>query len=1207
MPNSASIDQLAAKELLDRVVDKTTGTFKNHSVRIGNSSAVRIDKMKSDRIPFQGFRTATRIASGTEGLRKSAARALSIMARPGKLSAGKLLGAIKATQEYASRLARLGSQVRSGTLELYAPLVESLSNDELSKVFQMFQTPEADLLMTALAYEGRSNSEASDARRCSEVLFDMQALVIKELGNRTSRDTIEREIQKDPSKARELQAMAPRSLSEQYAPQEQRPEAVEHKGDLGTSSMAALAEISAHGATKRENEAGEALEAMRRRNYKTLSPKELGNMLRSSEITINMGGISALSGNSFLVNKDSPMLNIFHLNEQGIKAKGEGYLRKRDSVEKLIFPEFDGQAPKGDERPIYGALNTGRFQTGAARSYGRQMVVVLKPEVMRRATFSIDDSFYAPLAKVTPEKIETFYSLLDGTCSPELARELRDPASKRGALLKKYLENASRMESMPISTFTKMPSFLPEEEEESVQGLMVSVFGDKEGTRNRMASYDSLENLFSGLDDVNGAMMAKAAERFKENGGGRFCLSGNYIEAQVHGPIIPSRDIAEVRINLSEFDTDADRQTAKERALAFGKATGAKITFIKDGTSDIDDSKGSAFYDEGLEISSDHLDPKDIERLVNDKLENPGAALKELLGQSTMSNKLRRRLAGNGDVLMGNALRRALGKFAEAVRNTKPQPGEDTHSVLFVERMFKEAVMPMLELKASLLEELDKLDFETEDQKTAFETWVRSAGKLRSPEELRTIHDCAKDFVPVLKAIAQNPGMAPDKILQTLYSATPGMKEKLNALFASIIASGKENDFGPDDKNNEVERVISMALSLAAKGNPPMDEAAQKALCDALNSNAMNSEYSMISNLISNFDKDLNNKNIGSGHQASNDFNVLNDIANTFVIARQTIAYNLGSVPPEPNLLLDPSFLSPATRGLIDMLSPTAGRIMERYPARAAFPAPASPQAMPANDAQRRQFLVSILDDYVPLERTFERGTSTHGRGHIARTYIFAKAMSSMLEENGVKVDLNAVLCGIAGHNVGREEGGDDRWEQQSAQKTVEAMRSKFPGAMGEQYENAFKAAIITGGPVQTTEAMLLHAADSLDYGRVGTFDLSRFGFLNVPDGDDPSASAQKIRNELKREADLLERITNPLCQYRNLLNHISEEMLDAPASELESLREDRAAILDGIAKAFEEESKLSSEQLMTDFENVLRDNQNMFPLLSRYYFGNAQ
>ena len=199
MPNSTSIDQLAAKELRDRGVDKSTGTFKNHSVRIGNSSAVRIDKMKSDRIPFQGFRTATRIASGTEGLRKSAARALSIMARPGKLSAGKLLGAIKATQEYASRLARLGSQVRSGTLELYAPLVESLSNDELSKVFQMFQTPEADLLMTALAYEGRSNSEASDARRCSEVLFDMQALVIKELGNRTSRDTIEREIQKDPS------------------------------------------------------------------------------------------------------------------------------------------------------------------------------------------------------------------------------------------------------------------------------------------------------------------------------------------------------------------------------------------------------------------------------------------------------------------------------------------------------------------------------------------------------------------------------------------------------------------------------------------------------------------------------------------------------------------------------------------------------------------------------------------------------------------------------------------------------------------------------------------------------------------------------------------------------------------------------------------------------------------------------------------------
>ncbi len=105
MPNPASIDQLAAKELLDRGVDKSTGTFKNHSVRIGNSSAVRIDKMKSDRIPFQGFGTATRIASGTEGLRKSAARALSIMARPGKLSAGKLLGAMGEQYENAFKAA----------------------------------------------------------------------------------------------------------------------------------------------------------------------------------------------------------------------------------------------------------------------------------------------------------------------------------------------------------------------------------------------------------------------------------------------------------------------------------------------------------------------------------------------------------------------------------------------------------------------------------------------------------------------------------------------------------------------------------------------------------------------------------------------------------------------------------------------------------------------------------------------------------------------------------------------------------------------------------------------------------------------------------------------------------------------------------------------------------------------------------------------
>lgn len=160
---------------------------------------------------------------------------------------------------------------------------------------------------------------------------------------------------------------------------------------------------------------------------------------------------------------------------------------------------------------------------------------------------------------------------------------------------------------------------------------------------------------------------------------------------------------------------------------------------------------------------------------------------------------------------------------------------------------------------------------------------------------------------------------------------------------------------------------------------------------------------------------------------------------------------------------------------------------------------------------------------------------------------------------------------------------------------------------MGEDYEKAVRAAIVTGGP-QTTEAMLLHAADSLDYGRVGPMDLSRFGFLKAPEGESTSDSAVSMRKELAREADLLERITNPLCQYRQTLDHLTYAKLDAlNAEDLARIDGDREALKDAIAKAFEKESENSSEDFMGKFEKVLSDNQGLFPLLSRYYFASGK
>ena len=94
-------------------------------------------------------------------------------------------------------------------------------------------------------------------------------------------------------------------------------------------------------------------------------------------------------------------------------------------------------------------------------------------------------------------------------------------------------------------------------------------------------------------------------------------------------------------------------------------------------------------------------------------------------------------------------------------------------------------------------------------------------------------------------------------------------------------------------------------------------------------------------------------------------------------------------------------------------------------------------------------------------ERTFERGTSVHGRGHIARAFIFASVMCSMLEEQGVPMDRNAVLCGITGHDLGRQAAAPTRWEDRSANMTVAAMKTAFGDAThGADYEQAVRTAL---------------------------------------------------------------------------------------------------------------------------------------------------
>lgn len=117
---------------------------------------------------------------------------LAALAAPGSLDAGKLLGLLKAQQTYLERLDKLNrldpaQKQDADGLWMFTKEVEGLSNEKLAAIFQKFNSPEMDLLQTALMREGQINPQAKDARMAASRLFNVQALVLKEIGNRAAR------------------------------------------------------------------------------------------------------------------------------------------------------------------------------------------------------------------------------------------------------------------------------------------------------------------------------------------------------------------------------------------------------------------------------------------------------------------------------------------------------------------------------------------------------------------------------------------------------------------------------------------------------------------------------------------------------------------------------------------------------------------------------------------------------------------------------------------------------------------------------------------------------------------------------------------------------------------------------------------------------------------------------------------------------------
>ena len=59
MSSRIHADPVLQQQLAQRGITEKTGIFGQHKVQLGTASPIRLDSIKGNSVPFQGFRTAT--------------------------------------------------------------------------------------------------------------------------------------------------------------------------------------------------------------------------------------------------------------------------------------------------------------------------------------------------------------------------------------------------------------------------------------------------------------------------------------------------------------------------------------------------------------------------------------------------------------------------------------------------------------------------------------------------------------------------------------------------------------------------------------------------------------------------------------------------------------------------------------------------------------------------------------------------------------------------------------------------------------------------------------------------------------------------------------------------------------------------------------------------------------------------------------------
>ena len=606
--------------------------FSAQPIRVGDQ-ALRIDKIGTDEIHAEGFGLPAKVEGTTISIRdtlaveeaalgmKTAADGLmDVLRRPDGKRADltTLVRKLNTLAAYAERAAALESanpthaDVARLVNAALARALDQLDNGALALIYQGTMSRELDGLKTELSRRfANPETLPSQCETCEQLLEGLsrlEARVVSEVSYRVG-------LGKTPADERAaIQSPVQRWCGA-------TPTAHDDVREMSSANLEILTRRAGDELLHADAKLEHVDARMRSHGFTAVDSRKIGDMIRSNELTLNLflpnllgwrdGKAPALGDANFVFR------NTFSSKEaQGLAVDGTGYLVKRNEVEKYFFPEYSGSPIKGSERPLYAAFNPMKMQSGGASSYGGT-VVVLKQHVKQQATYTLNDTFFTLNLSTTRESRQRFVAALaaalDGKVDQQTIASLTTPGnelynaidgfyalydgkdvSAQGAELSICYQLANLLAPLQTGEGRKL-------DRDDINALMIRTTGVQVDASSLSATYDNIETLLDKGADFQAVGFGVSTLRRAADPDAPIKMIGcDYIEAQLHGPIVLGRDVEEIRIPISEIHShfSAEYRSLKEKPegtredwiaqkveqqktdiLALAEQSGVKITF----------------------------------------------------------------------------------------------------------------------------------------------------------------------------------------------------------------------------------------------------------------------------------------------------------------------------------------------------------------------------------------------------------------------------------------------------------------------------------------------------------------------------------------------------------------------------------------------------------------------------------------------------